>query len=470
MPVSFTRHTDSGSEVIAADHVNELQVVLEDVVDDIELLEVNQYTLDTNGGTGTFTPDAAAYRKHVINLAGNITIAAPTNPANGRELTFIINQDLVGGKTITWNAVFFNTPPTISTSYGTTLSTFIYYVGVGWINKSVPKNYVDTETTSAKARANHTGTQSADTLTDGTTNKAFLATERTKLTGIATGATANATDAQLRDRSTHTNTQTASTISDFAATARSSTTTQGPPTLQSSASGTYTPDAAANITHILVTASPSLTIAAPTNAVAGRVLNFVIRHSTTPYAVSWNATYKNVPFISNVASTASPATFIYDGVNWIGPRGPATPHLLLIPVNQSIANATIVTFQFGAAGASVKSGNAYGEWVSGQNIVTIPFAGVWRVAMLANWSYDGGNNTRDSFDSYIQLVCSNSNYSLMWRGGFSQSYFAPMAIEAAGYMAAGTTFGANLYVNSGWAGTIIGAYSYVMMQYLGPGA
>jgi hypothetical protein len=31
------------------------------------------------------------------------------------------------------------------------------------------------------ARANHTGTQSADTITDGTTNKAFLATERTKL-------------------------------------------------------------------------------------------------------------------------------------------------------------------------------------------------------------------------------------------------------------------------------------------------
>jgi len=44
-------------------------------------------------------------------------------------------------------------------------------------------------------RANHTGTQSADTLTDGTINKAFLATERTKLAGIATGATANQSDA-----------------------------------------------------------------------------------------------------------------------------------------------------------------------------------------------------------------------------------------------------------------------------------
>ncbi|MCK7581015.1 MAG: hypothetical protein MZV65_38955 [Chromatiales bacterium] len=39
-------------------------------------------------------------------------------------------------------------------------------------------------------------------------------TAKTKLDGIASGATANATDAQLRDRSTHTGTQTASTISD----------------------------------------------------------------------------------------------------------------------------------------------------------------------------------------------------------------------------------------------------------------
>jgi hypothetical protein len=39
--------------------------------------------------------------------------------------------------------------------------------------------------------------------------------DKTKLNGIATGATANATDAALRDRATHTGTQTAATISDF---------------------------------------------------------------------------------------------------------------------------------------------------------------------------------------------------------------------------------------------------------------
>lgn len=40
----------------------------------------------------------------------------------------------------------------------------------------------------------------------------YTSTEATKLSGVATGATANATDAQLRDRSTHTGTQAVGTI------------------------------------------------------------------------------------------------------------------------------------------------------------------------------------------------------------------------------------------------------------------
>lgn len=64
------------------------------------------------------------------------------------------------------------------------------------------------------ARANHTGTQSADTLTDGTTNKAYTATEKTKLAGIADGATANSSDATLLARANHTGTQAATTITE----------------------------------------------------------------------------------------------------------------------------------------------------------------------------------------------------------------------------------------------------------------
>ena len=53
---------------------------------------------------------------------------------------------------------------------------------------------------------------------------AMTGADKTKLDGIATGATANATDAQLRDRSTHTGTQPASTITGLGTAATLNTT------------------------------------------------------------------------------------------------------------------------------------------------------------------------------------------------------------------------------------------------------
>ena len=50
------------------------------------------------------------------------------------------------------------------------------------------------------------------TITYGAGFQGYTTAEATKLAGVATGATANATDAQLRDRSTHTGTQAFSTI------------------------------------------------------------------------------------------------------------------------------------------------------------------------------------------------------------------------------------------------------------------
>ena len=52
-----------------------------------------------------------------------------------------------------------------------------------------------------------------DALTEGNTKKFFTQTERAKLSGIAAGATVNATDAQLRDRSLQTGFQALSTVS-----------------------------------------------------------------------------------------------------------------------------------------------------------------------------------------------------------------------------------------------------------------
>ena len=76
-------------------------------------------------------------------------------------------------------------------------------------------NLGDVPNVDATARANHTATQSADTIIDGSSNHVFTAANDTKLAGIDVGATQNATNAQLRDRSTHTGTQTSATIADF---------------------------------------------------------------------------------------------------------------------------------------------------------------------------------------------------------------------------------------------------------------
>lgn len=64
-------------------------------------------------------------------------------------------------------------------------------------------------------------THSLDLTTDSSTRLAMTAGERSKLLGIGANATANATDAQLRDRSTHTGTQVASTITGLATVATS---------------------------------------------------------------------------------------------------------------------------------------------------------------------------------------------------------------------------------------------------------
>lgn len=54
-----------------------------------------------------------------------------------------------------------------------------------------------------------------DDIADGATAKQFTATEKTKLSGISTGATANDTDANLKNRANHTGTQAQSTITNL---------------------------------------------------------------------------------------------------------------------------------------------------------------------------------------------------------------------------------------------------------------
>ncbi|MFZ1301127.1 MAG: hypothetical protein WAQ27_00910 [Candidatus Microsaccharimonas sp.] len=86
-------------------------------------------------------------------------------------------------------------------------------IGAGTSNLAI-----GTSSTTAKAGDYQ---PTADQVTETSTNKVLTAAERAKLSGIATAATANATDAQLRDRSTHTGTQAAGTITGLSTVATS---------------------------------------------------------------------------------------------------------------------------------------------------------------------------------------------------------------------------------------------------------
>lgn len=69
----------------------------------------------------------------------------------------------------------------------------------------------DPTTVNGKSGASITLNQ--DDIGDGSTYKQYSATEKTKLAGIAAGATANDTDANLKNRANHTGTQAISTVS-----------------------------------------------------------------------------------------------------------------------------------------------------------------------------------------------------------------------------------------------------------------
>ncbi len=129
----------------------------------------------------------------------------------------------VDGITITdADAVLLNDPKEIEV--GKVLMTEGERTKLAGIAEQATKNATDA---ALRDRSTHTGTQAISTVTglqtalDSKVNNVagkqlstedYTSGEKGKLAGIATGATANATDAALRDRSTHTGTQAISTV------------------------------------------------------------------------------------------------------------------------------------------------------------------------------------------------------------------------------------------------------------------
>lgn len=170
----------------------------------------------------------------VTGLAPTIHAAtSKVTPVNADEIPIADSAASFGLKKLTWA----NLKATLKAYFDTLYAAIGAAAAWGGITGTLSaQTDLDNALTAAKARANHTGTQSADTLTDGTTNKAFLATERTKLSGIATGATANSSDGTLLARANHTGTQDVATVSGLGTLATQSGTFSG------TSSGTNTGD------------------------------------------------------------------------------------------------------------------------------------------------------------------------------------------------------------------------------------
>lgn len=153
----------------------------------------------------------AALRAEAAAAEAEALIEGGIGPAVEAYLTE--NPPTSGGSDIdAWSdvAALPGFPTTFAPTIGSTSSTAAAGNDPRLSDTRVP---TDSSVTNAKVASN--AAISLDKTADSATRLAMTAAERTKLTGIATSATANSTDSALRDRSTHTGSQTSATISDF---------------------------------------------------------------------------------------------------------------------------------------------------------------------------------------------------------------------------------------------------------------
>lgn len=229
------RANHTGTQAIAT--VDGLQTAIDSKVNFIagKGLSTNDYTTAEKTKLGTL--DTASFRGSFVSLVA-LQTALPT--ARAGDYAFVDNAGTPALFYIwrtsdnTWQLGTSSsspalTPAQVKTSYESNANTNAYTDS----EKSKLTGIADSATANSPDatllnRANHTGTQAVSTVSglqtalDGkvsvVTGKAlstndYTTADQTKLAGIATAATANSTDANLRDRTTHTGVQAISTVS-----------------------------------------------------------------------------------------------------------------------------------------------------------------------------------------------------------------------------------------------------------------
>ena len=90
-----------------------------DIADDLITSAKLNYSESTLTDQATITWDASTQDVCKVTLAGNRTMAAPTNNTTGQFISILVIQDGTGSRTLTWNAVFEfaeDTAPTLTTT------------------------------------------------------------------------------------------------------------------------------------------------------------------------------------------------------------------------------------------------------------------------------------------------------------------------------------------------------------------
>lgn len=90
-----------------------------DIADNLITSAKLNYTESTLTDGSTVSWDVSTEDVAKVTLAGNRTLAAPTNATTGQFISLLIIQDGTGSRTLTWNAVYefaSDTAPTLTTT------------------------------------------------------------------------------------------------------------------------------------------------------------------------------------------------------------------------------------------------------------------------------------------------------------------------------------------------------------------
>lgn len=186
-----------------------------------------------------------------------------------------------------------------------------------------------------------------DVFSDGTTNKAYTATEKTKLAGIATSATANSSDATLLNRANHTGTESADVITD-GSTNKAYTATEKTKLAGISAGATV------NLVYDGTTSRAAPIIIYKTATVASGVATFQLTSDNTS---TGPAIFPNAPILASVSPVVNDASASYQ-FGWAFSNSNKT---LTITTNK-LSTANILT---GVLGQSAANGAVVNLTISG---------------------------------------------------------------------------------------------------------